>query len=477
MQLKIYTEDHDQEIAGGFDSANFKEAVGLFLKSPLEDCLSFDKLSPLVQMEQPHLHLGKLSVHSDSTTQPCSAKATVAAADLSNHGTTPIAVKAPWTMPRSMPLSRAPRAPSPPIRNDSSGTLVDSLNLSPLSPLVCAGKPPTPHSSQTRKASTVQQEGPVFCLWNNPDGRCRGVFANYDGLWEHITQDHIGYARLGTICLQCRWDDCHEPPKRKRDHMLSHMRRHLPKYRPFVCPLCDEGRHRYHELNKHMLKLHGISAKDALPAPRKRTTSHEPLSAMQKAWGLCASNKRVRSVSFHPYSNGPAHNVGGQSLVLFDGASRALQQHAPTPQITPRMDNGMPPQTLYVDGNRKFEKVRRYSSSSCIVAANRLELHRTSNQPLSLLPTSSSSFETTPVSEADMLPSPTPSLLPMEQTERHLHQRSKSFGQLRLDVAMTCGLNLDLSKDRYDELKVPSAISPSAVSPLLWLGQKKEFFQ
>lgn len=77
-------------------------------------------------------------------------------------------------------------------------------------------------------------DGVYTCLWNHPL-RCGQTFTSPKVLFEHVCEAHIGYAKNGNLCLQCHWDDCQTMKKKKRDHILSHVRKHVPAYREFVC--------------------------------------------------------------------------------------------------------------------------------------------------------------------------------------------------------------------------------------------------
>lgn len=88
--------------------------------------------------------------------------------------------------------------------------------------------------SRQEEDGSGDDDGVYTCLWNHPL-RCGQTFTSPKVLFEHVCEAHIGYAKNGNLCLQCHWDDCQTMKKKKRDHILSHVRKHVPAYREFVC--------------------------------------------------------------------------------------------------------------------------------------------------------------------------------------------------------------------------------------------------
>lgn len=66
------------------------------------------------------------------------------------------------------------------------------------------------------------------CRWTD----CRQTFDNPEALLEHLSDDHVGRRSTNNLCLECKWDDCGAQAA-KRDHLLSHIKVHLPFKREF----------------------------------------------------------------------------------------------------------------------------------------------------------------------------------------------------------------------------------------------------
>ncbi|KAI8058295.1 hypothetical protein BDF22DRAFT_613058, partial [Syncephalis plumigaleata] len=69
-------------------------------------------------------------------------------------------------------------------------------------------------------------------------------------LMHHASEEHIGRRALGHLNLRCEWDDC-EVTARKRDHIISHIRLHIP-YWPLACKLCGRMFKRNPALKRHL---------------------------------------------------------------------------------------------------------------------------------------------------------------------------------------------------------------------------------
>lgn len=95
---------------------------------------------------------------------------------------------------------------------------------------------PTNHESNS--VVTPTSTNYYRCLWRHPTP-CTLLFTSWDALFQHLADDHVGWAKNKNLCLQCYWSDCQEPEKKKRDHLISHVRSHLPGFRPFLCPVCS----------------------------------------------------------------------------------------------------------------------------------------------------------------------------------------------------------------------------------------------
>ncbi|KAL2920000.1 hypothetical protein HK105_200066 [Polyrhizophydium stewartii] len=91
------------------------------------------------------------------------------------------------------------------------------------------------------------------CQWAAP-GRavCGAAFGSADALHAHVSESHIGRKILHNLCLVCHWAGCSmgRRPFQKRDHIFSHMRKHLP-LRSFVCSVCNKTYRWIQDFNKH----------------------------------------------------------------------------------------------------------------------------------------------------------------------------------------------------------------------------------
>lgn len=61
------------------------------------------------------------------------------------------------------------------------------------------------------------------CHWAD----CRRVFNDPEALLEHLSDDHVGRRSTNNLCLECKWNDCGATAA-KRDHLVSHLKVHLP---------------------------------------------------------------------------------------------------------------------------------------------------------------------------------------------------------------------------------------------------------
>lgn len=99
------------------------------------------------------------------------------------------------------------------------------------------------HQQQMLALPIAFSERLFHCKWTVPH-MCIQTFDDPKFLYDHIAEDHIGYAKTGNLCLNCHWDDCIATEKKKRDHILSHVRKHVPAHREFQCPVrCSKNYH------------------------------------------------------------------------------------------------------------------------------------------------------------------------------------------------------------------------------------------
>ncbi|TFK30852.1 hypothetical protein FA15DRAFT_751847 [Coprinopsis marcescibilis] len=87
------------------------------------------------------------------------------------------------------------------------------------------------------------------CLWQD----CTVSYADPEGLYNHLCNDHIGRKSTNNLCLTCKWKDCGTTCA-KRDHITSHLRVHTP-LKPHSCEICKKAFKRPQDLKKHE-KIH-----------------------------------------------------------------------------------------------------------------------------------------------------------------------------------------------------------------------------
>ncbi|KAL0085514.1 hypothetical protein J3Q64DRAFT_1102016 [Phycomyces blakesleeanus] len=83
------------------------------------------------------------------------------------------------------------------------------------------------------------------CRWM----ACDDQFAEPEGLYSHLTNDHVGRKSTGNLCLTCCWENC-DVSVIKRDHITSHIRVHIP-LKPHRCTFCERTFKRPQDLKKH----------------------------------------------------------------------------------------------------------------------------------------------------------------------------------------------------------------------------------
>lgn len=91
-----------------------------------------------------------------------------------------------------------------------------------------------------------QSTSPYMCQWRVPATDARGIevegqqricsldFSGGSELFNHLSEVHVGRKTTANLCLQCKWSDCVHVTV-KRDHIISHIRTHVPSFKPFPC--------------------------------------------------------------------------------------------------------------------------------------------------------------------------------------------------------------------------------------------------
>ncbi|KAI7870375.1 hypothetical protein BDF14DRAFT_1685378, partial [Spinellus fusiger] len=68
-------------------------------------------------------------------------------------------------------------------------------------------------------------------------------------LFEHLSDMHVGRKSTNNLSLKCYWSQC-EATAAKRDHLISHLRVHLP-LKSHPCNICTKSFKRPQDLKKH----------------------------------------------------------------------------------------------------------------------------------------------------------------------------------------------------------------------------------
>ncbi|KZT08548.1 uncharacterized protein LAESUDRAFT_41560 [Laetiporus sulphureus 93-53] len=139
------------------------------------------------------------------------------------------------TQPMPSPRPADPSLSPPPLSN--TGSSKASTTSEPHTPL------------QSAPAQTDENSPRHECQWID----CDRVFADPEGLYNHLCNDHIGRKSTGNLCLTCKWKECGTTCA-KRDHITSHLRVHTP-LKPHVCVICKKPFKRPQDLKKHE-KIH-----------------------------------------------------------------------------------------------------------------------------------------------------------------------------------------------------------------------------
>lgn len=84
------------------------------------------------------------------------------------------------------------------------------------------------------------------CQWFN----CGRFFESASDLFQHMSNQHVGRKTTETLCLTCGWNGCGRRFD-KRDHIISHVRVHVPSYKPYNCDLCSKCFSRSQDMKKH----------------------------------------------------------------------------------------------------------------------------------------------------------------------------------------------------------------------------------
>lgn len=87
----------------------------------------------------------------------------------------------------------------------------------------------TTSTTNTSSPGAKPNTGLIVCRWLH----CERQFRNFDQLYYHLCEDHVGRKSTGNLCLKCCWQNC-QVVKTKRDHLTSHLRVHVAN-RPFFC--------------------------------------------------------------------------------------------------------------------------------------------------------------------------------------------------------------------------------------------------
>jgi hypothetical protein len=97
---------------------------------------------------------------------------------------------------------------------------------------------------------------------------CGQTFSDAGQLLQHVVDHHVGRKSRKRVTLECLWPGCDYMAK-TRDHVsciiiiiiiiikcntqiVSHVKRHVPQYRPYSCSLCGRAFVRKPDLNKYV---------------------------------------------------------------------------------------------------------------------------------------------------------------------------------------------------------------------------------
>ncbi|KAI9031839.1 hypothetical protein CLU79DRAFT_730383 [Phycomyces nitens] len=124
---------------------------------------------------------------------------------------------------------------------------------------------------------------------------CNDEFIEPEGLYLHLTNDHVGRKSTGNLCLTCCWENC-DVSVIKRDHITSHLRVHIP-LKPHRCIFCERTFKRPQDLKKH---------------ERTHTDEHQSSPEYQKQSSESGSPREVPTIS---YSDLPERSSAAISVV------------------------------------------------------------------------------------------------------------------------------------------------------------------
>ncbi|ORY29280.1 hypothetical protein BCR33DRAFT_793107 [Rhizoclosmatium globosum] len=122
---------------------------------------------------------------------------------------------------------------------------------------------------------------PFACLWTiQPDTPCLKTFTDADKLNEHLSLEHVGHKKDGTLNLRCSWISCpmKEREFAKRALLFNHIKSHIA-HKAFRCDSCDSEFKWFgslsHDLKKHQKKHHQLSTSSMSPAPQGSSSSED----------------------------------------------------------------------------------------------------------------------------------------------------------------------------------------------------------
>eukprot|EP00158_Paraphelidium_tribonemae_P004766 Partr_v1_DN26957_c2_g1_i1_m7336 len=105
-------------------------------------------------------------------------------------------------------------------------------------------------------SASEHQNEQLMCHWaTGPNMEaCGRIFTNGVSLFNHVNDEHIGRRQTHNLSLVCNWLKVDAPDGKevmvhqcgytgdKRDHIVSHVRIHIPSYRPHQCKVLSLDR-------------------------------------------------------------------------------------------------------------------------------------------------------------------------------------------------------------------------------------------
>ncbi|KAJ3124204.1 hypothetical protein HK098_001319 [Nowakowskiella sp. JEL0407] len=196
------------------------------------------------------------------------------------------------------PSSSNPQSPQASSRNSS------AKSPSPLS-LQNSSADSSPKTISHKSSLNIPTTFP--CKWDNT---CNEIFLTGTELKQHISDAHIGSARLGNLCLECKWPEGHETSKRtfkKRDQIVQHMITHI-KDKPHVCETCGSRYKHRQDLKKHRDDRHSNTARPTAPIsvytpkPSRKSISKNTSTVPPKV----SQQTLLNAVTLSPVSTSPS---------------------------------------------------------------------------------------------------------------------------------------------------------------------------